>query len=203
MCPKPAIRRGGYTLIELLLAVALLAVLVGITVPSALRLYADSQLSEAAELVRQQVAGARIRAIDSGLIYQFRYEPDGRRFIVCPFERETEASNDAATGTGVTTGVGKFTKFAGELPDGFRFIACCIGTTATGQQVAEEFLDGLPNAGDLASVAWSPPITFAPDGTAVDAAFEVEDPRKYVMRFEVRGLTGAVKFYFVSTEAAP
>jgi hypothetical protein len=166
-------------------------------VPGALRLYADSRLSEAAELVRQQVAGTRTRAIEGGLVYQFRYEPDGKFFVCAPFEREVEASDSNASGTGVTTGVGKFTKFAGELPDGFQFVACCTNGAA-GQQLAEQFLEGLPNAEKLAGLSWSPPLLFRPDGTAVDAAFELQDSRKQAVRFEVRGLTGAVRTELVA-----
>jgi len=193
-------RRNGYTLLEMLLTLAVLAVLVGTIVPGALRLYADSRFSEASEMVRAQVAGTRTRAIESGLVYQFRYEPDGRHFVSCPYEREIEPTNPNAIGTGATVGVGKFSKFAGELPNGFKFNACCTGG-AMGGGIASQFLDGLPDAQSLASLGWSPPIVFAGDGTAMDAAFELVDPRKQSIRFEVRGLTGSVKLGPIQSEA--
>ena len=192
--------RAGYTLLELLLALVVVAVLVGVSLPGALRLYGDSRLAEAAELVRLQLAGTRTRAVDGGLTYQFRYEPDGRYFLAAPFEAEIEGTDSNAIGTGVTEGVGKFSKFAGELPEGFRFIACCTGG-AVGGQISEELLAGLPNAGKLAAISWSPPILFSPNGTSMDSAFELADPRRQSVRFEVRGLTGAVKLGPIRAEA--
>jgi hypothetical protein len=184
-------RSGGYTLVELLLALGLLALLAGITVPSAMRMYADTQLAEAAEQVRLQLAGTRMRAIEGGIVYQFRFEPDGRSYVSLPYEREIEGSNPAATGTGATVGVGKFTRFAGKLAEGFQFHACCTGANATGGKLTEELLGDLPDASELAGVEWSPPILFIPDGAAIDGAFEVRDHREQSFRLEVRGLTGA------------
>jgi len=193
-------RHAGYTLLELLLALAVLAVLVGTTVPGALRMYQDSRLSEAAESVRKELAGARTRAIESGLVYQFRYEPEGGHFAVVPFETEIEPTDANATGTGATLGVGRYSKFAGELPKGFTFVACCT-SGATGGQIAEAFLQGLPNAQDLSGVSWAPPIVFAADGTAMgDAAFQIVDARKMAVRFEVRGLTGAARLGQIEPE---
>ncbi len=183
--------RTGYTLVELLLAVALLAMLAGITVPAALRMYADSRLSEVAEQVRLQVAGTRVRAIESGLVYQFRYEPDGRSYCSVPYEREFEGSNPNATGTGATTGVGRFTRFAGELAEGFQFAAVGDPENAIGGQLSEEVFGDLPNADKLSGVDWSPPILFVADGSAIDAAFEIVDSRGKLMLLTVRGLTGA------------
>lgn len=186
-------RRRGYTLVELLLALALLGVLASVTVPSAMRLFFRSQLSGSMEEVRSQLAGSRVRAIESGLVYQFRFEPEGRNYISVPFERETEASDPNATGTGATTGVGKFTRFAGQLPEGFRFVDCCSGTGAIGGELDESVFGELPSAGELSGLEWSPPILFYADGSAVDAAFEVVDNNAQYVRMEVRGLTGATQ----------
>jgi len=188
-----AVPRRGYTLIELLLAVGVLAMLAGVIVPNALRMYADSRLSEVAEQVRAQLAGSRSRAIEHGLVYQFRFEPDGRHYVAIPFEREFEGSDPTSTGTGGTTGLGTFTRFAGELPTGFRFIdvSGSGSSAAGGQQLPEETFGELPNAGDLAGVSWSPPILFTADGASVDAALEIADRRNQAIRLEVRGLTGA------------
>jgi len=184
-------RCRGYTLVELLLALALLGMLASVTVPSAIRIFFRSQLTGSMEDVRAQLAGSRVRAIESGLVYQFRFEPDGRHYVSVPFERETEASNPNATGTGATTGVGKFTRFAGELPEGFRFVDCCSGPGAIGGELSADVFGELANAKDLAALEWSPPILFHADGSAVDAAFELVDNNAQFVRLEVRGLTGA------------
>jgi hypothetical protein len=200
---RPSADRTGYTLVEIMLAFAVIAVLIGVTMPPALRLQADSKLSSAAEQVRSQVAGTRVRAIESGIVYQFRYEPDGRRFISVPYEREIEGSDEDATGTGGTLGVGRLTRFAGELPEGLRFIACCVDPSAGTVKLSADAFGELPNADEMTGVQWSPPILFVPDGAAIDAAFEVADGRKLAIRVQVRGLTGATSVSAMRAESGP
>jgi len=184
-----------------------LAMLGGIVVPSALRLHADSRLSEVTEVVRYQLGSTRSRAIEGGLVYQFRFEPKGRNFIAIPFEREFEGSDLTSSGSGATTGLGVFTRYAGELPAGFRFNDCSPGTASTQstQQLSEDALGELPNAQDLAGLAWSQAILFVPDGSAADYAFEVADGRDQAIRLEVRGLTGATTQtrIITATESSP
>lgn len=188
--------RPAYTLLELVLALAVLSVLAGVSVPYALRMHAEARIAEAADAVRAQLAGARARAIEGGLVFQFRYEPDGRHYFVAPFEHEIDAADASAVGTGASTGVGQFTRFAGSLPPKFHFVACCLPATATGaaaaQQVGSQVFNGLPNANELTGLSWSPPILFGPDGGSADSAFEVVDRAHQSVRLEVRGLTGAV-----------
>ena len=203
--------RPGYTLVELLLALAVLAMLGGIVIPPALRMYADSRLLEVSEQVRFQVGSTRARAIEGGLVYQFRFEPGGRNYIAVPFEREFEASDLTSTGSGMTTGLGAFTRYAGELPEGFRFIDDATASTSSapqpnsGQGLSEEAFGELPNATALAGLSWSQPILFVPDGAAVDYAFEVADNRDQAVRLEIRGLTGAtsVSRIITATETSP
>lgn len=196
-------RRAGYTLVELLLALAVLAMLAGLTVPSALRLQADSQLSSAGELVRLQLAGSRMRAIESGLVYQFRYEPGGAYYVSLPYEREFENSNLNATGTGGTVGVGKYTRFAGKLPDGMTFAASSQASESKGVELSAEEFGELPNADDLAGVRWSAPILFVPDGAALNRAVTVTDRRGERLQLKVRGLTGATSVARLPGESAP
>jgi hypothetical protein len=187
----------------MLLAISVLAILAGTTIPAALTLYQQSQVAEVVEKVRGQFAGARARAIEAGLIYQFRIEPEGRAFVVVPFEREIDAATTANTGTGATTGVGQFSKFAGELPEGYRFVACCGTLAAASQSLSEAALTGLPNAAELAGRTWSAPVLFFPNGSAGgDAAFEVVNQRQQASKLSVRGLTGSVTVGRVTGEGA-
>jgi prepilin-type N-terminal cleavage/methylation domain-containing protein len=78
--------RTGYTLVELLLVVAILVVLVALSVPMIGPMFAGSRVDAASDLVRARLAEMRVRAMEEGRPYvlkasksKFRYEPADNR----------------------------------------------------------------------------------------------------------------------------
>ncbi len=190
---------SGFTMIEMLLVLGVIAVIIAVAWPNVIRLTGQQRLLESGEKVRSLAASARIHAIESGLVYQFRYEPGGRRFVVIPFEREFESVSPDARGTGSSTGLGRFSKAAGLLPEGVSFTApTLMGSTSTtpsasgGQKIPGELFSGLPDAAKLEQASWSGPILFQSDGTGTDVSFELVDRRNQRVTLTVRGVTGAV-----------
>jgi prepilin-type N-terminal cleavage/methylation domain-containing protein len=184
---RPQHRRPrGYTLLEVLLALAILGLVAGVALPSALRMYADGQLTDAGEAVRHQLSLARSRAIETGERFQFRYEPDGRHGVVVPWEADL-ANDPERTSGGAQAAV---LVSSVTLAEGLRFVSVENAPATGGSTLNEQLFAGLPNATELAGVAWSTPILFAGDGSAIDAAWMVVDGRGQGLRVEVRGLTG-------------
>lgn len=194
--------RAGYTMLELLLVLAVLAVILAVALPNVMRLFSQQKLTESAEKVRSLAASARVHAIDSGLVYQFRYEPGGGHFLVVPFEREFEGVSQNARGTGTAAGLGRFSKASGTLADGITFAAPTLlnpaGTgsaasaTGMGQKLPSNLLSGLPDSSKLENLSWSGPILFQPDGSAADATFDMVDKRNQHITLKIRGITGAI-----------
>ncbi len=168
-----------------------MAVLAGVTIPSALRMYADTKLTDAAEKVRALVGQTRLHAISTGERFQFRYEKDGSHYLQVPLE--VPAPVDTENTTVPTLPRPKST--LGILPDGLRFTtedADVIQTGGTpGPPLIPELLNELPDSKDLVSLSWSAAIVFAEDGSASDATWLVVDSRNQAIPVEVRGLTGA------------
>jgi prepilin-type N-terminal cleavage/methylation domain-containing protein len=187
---------AGFTLFEILLALGVLSILVALSWPSVLRLYGEQKLISAAEKARSLIASARVHAIESGLVYQFRYEPKGNHFLVVPFEREFEGADPKTRSTGAESGVGQFSKLGGNLPEGIEFRDANVPrsdtSTNTGQQISSDALSGLPNADKLSGVTWSGPLLFQPDGSAADAEVILVDRHSQRVTLRVRGITGAV-----------
>ena len=67
---------------ELLIVVALLAMVLTLSLPSLRKLSAKSELRNAARQLRVTLLEARLAAIDSGDLTYFRYQPGGGRFEV-------------------------------------------------------------------------------------------------------------------------
>jgi prepilin-type N-terminal cleavage/methylation domain-containing protein len=190
-------RRAAYTMLEMLLVLAVVAVVIAIAWPNVTRLSSQQKLNESAEKVRALAASARVHAIESGLVYQFRYEPGGRHFLVVPFEREFEGVSPTSQGTG--TFPGRFSKASGTLPEGVTFAAPSLlnslasnPAAALGQKLPAELLTGLPDAAKLETVSWSGPLLFQPDGSAADTSLDVTDKRNQRITLRVRGVTGAI-----------
>ena len=77
-------RRGGYTLLETLLTLAVLLAVAGAVYPAFQRFYLDLALRQAAQELQQEVGRLRASAVDSGLVHEFRYVPGEGRYLCGP-----------------------------------------------------------------------------------------------------------------------
>ncbi len=177
--------RRGYTFVEVLLVLALLAVLAGLAWPSVLRFRNEQSIKDAAERVRSELDRTRFRAIESGIAYQFRYETDGRRFIAVPAEREaTVASTTASIQSSPNLKV-----YAGEIIEGLTF-GPAPDAPRVGEKLSAEWLNGLPESAVLQQANWSPAIVYYADGTGTKSEFRVLDETRRFIDVTVRDLTG-------------
>jgi hypothetical protein len=188
----------------MLLVLGVIAAFAGMTVPSVLRMHGQRKLTESAERVRAMAASARVRAIESGLVYQFCCETNGNHFVVVPFEADHASATGGGTGAQAAP-VNMLSRAYGVLPKGVVFSSTVMGISGNlvassgSHKIAMTFLEGLPNASDLANLNWSQPILFNSDGSAnADAQIVVSDSKAQHITLRVRAFTGAVSMERIS-----
>jgi prepilin-type N-terminal cleavage/methylation domain-containing protein len=178
--PEGEGRRGGYTLVEVLLVLAIMVLIAAVAWPAVQKPLARRQVQEAAGTVRTKLSNARIDAMRSSHVYAFQYLAGSGAYRFAP----QDAPGDeplAAHGDCLSAE-------DGSLPDGIRFLADV-------SPEADESADAAPQNGppsDETGDGWSDPIYFYPDGTASDARFIVAGERGFAMRVKLRGITGSV-----------
>lgn len=178
---------------------SVLTVVVTLTWPSLMHYMQEQEILEGAQAAQAAAAGTRIKAIDTGLTYQFRYEPQGRRFVVVPFDSpESIAASSTDTGT---SGVSTYPVLSGQIGPESRFVIPEDEPAVTEGLPAEVFAN-LPNARDLEATAWGPPILFFPDGSANDATFRILNEDGLRIDLALRGLTGTVTVGPIFQEAS-
>lgn len=197
--PRHVGARGAFTLFELLIILALLVTVLAVSWPALEQFHVQYQLRQAGALVQARLAGARVHAVDTGVDYQFRFEPGGQRFVVLPFDAQAlaESSAGASGGAGPNAGTAsrptpQFPKRAGRLPSPkARFDPAGTGGNSP-QPIPGEWLSGIHDADQFAGVSWSAPILFHADGTASAAHVMIRDNRSRTVTVSVRALTGGV-----------
>jgi prepilin-type N-terminal cleavage/methylation domain-containing protein len=189
-----AIRRSGFTMVEVLLVLALVAVIAALAWPVLQKPFANRRLHTAADVVRTEFCQARVDAMRSGHTFTFRYAPDSDRFCTSP---ENDPSGTdlpdsdpdfAASGDEDTFGpVDEVPQQPVEktLPEGVKFVA------------TENAADALAVPDDPESITdvsdgWSSPIFFYPDGTTSDARLMLANDSGYAIELTLRGVTGTV-----------
>lgn len=177
--------RAGFTIMEMLIVLAVLALALAIIFPSVTRLFRDQRMLRAVEQLQGRLATAHNRAVEDQVNYQFRFEPNGRRFVVFPEpevgEEDDEAAQEAA---------GRQYRYSGELMEPLQFDPGDWGSSSG--NVPDEWFQGMADASTLAGIAWSEPLLFYPDGTSTGGEIAVHDDRNNEVRFSVRPVTGGV-----------
>jgi prepilin-type N-terminal cleavage/methylation domain-containing protein len=182
----------GYTLVELLLVLGLLAAIGALAWPALERPFANRRLRVAADVVRTEWSLARVEAIRSGGPCVFRYAAGGRQFcrerqagespVAAVTEQQEEPLPAAEAAASPST--------PKKLPEGVFFSAA--GVPLDLQAAAA---DAEPAESD-----WSEPIFFYPDGTTSDARLVLANDRGKHVELTLRGLTGTVSIGEVLTD---
>ena len=187
----------------MILVLTILVVVAGLSWPQLLRYLRERAIREEAHSVRVELNGARIKAIDQGLTYQFRFEPDGQRFIVLPYDRPdigAGSSLDPATGAAATSQPTALVPIvSGRLPKTCRFDVPQVTNATSGaeqrvwtEKLPDEWLLLIPDGNELRQTSWGPPIRFFADGTADDGMVTILDDDRRRIEISVRGFTGTV-----------
>jgi prepilin-type N-terminal cleavage/methylation domain-containing protein len=194
----------GFTLFEILIVLSILVMLISLTWPSLLRYVRERGLREQAHAVRVELNNARMKAVDGGITYQFRFEPGGRRYIVLPDQppaAEPSASGAqssivASPAQAITVTLPVLSATLAEpctfdVPKVYDAVTRADQPVVT-ERLPEEWLTALPDGTALRETGWSPPIRFYSDGAAEDGMVTVIDDQRRRIEVTVRGLTGSV-----------
>jgi prepilin-type N-terminal cleavage/methylation domain-containing protein len=170
---------AAFTLLEMILVLTILLTVLTVSYPALNHLYVVHQLRQGADEVQVRLMACRVRAIEAGLTYQFRFEPGGQRFVAVPY--------DSATMTGGSS----LWKHGGELPATVQFVSNSV-FPGMGEELPAGLLNGLSNAGEMQGAHWSAPILFKPDGSSSGGVFELKGKDGDIRTVSVRALTGGV-----------
>ena len=198
-------RPRGLTLLEVLLVLGLLVVVAALAAPTVGLTLDSNRLRSSGDLVRASLAKARLKAMESGRTYTFRYQPGGNGYVIEAWYSADDFLEASTLALGTTAGGMMSGGAAGQtpiqnpmqnaaptnpetLPESITFAgsemttdmraAMLMQTTAVGQSVDE---------------TWSQPMFFYPDGTSSTARLVLLNARQRSITLTLRGLTGVVK----------
>lgn len=222
--------RSGFSLVELLIVMAVLAAVAGLVLPSLRGPLDKSRLTGAAKELRASLAKARALAIRESRQVAFRYEIGGDRYII---ERASgpanamitvleDSSGATTTPSGLTTESADAPTARTDNPDGSSLKSMTLreGRLPVGLSFAEpvsekEVSDESQIAPDVIAPAittsdpstggfrrWSDAIRFEPSGRTQDAVIRVTGQRDFVVDVTLRGLT-ATAMYSAPTRITP
>ncbi len=193
--------RRAFTLLELLLVLALLAMMAAFSWPALRGSMGGQNLRSAGDQVRTSWLRARTKAITSGEAMSFRYQPGTGRYRI---EQRTEqqillAAFSASLGGAGQPGGGGSSAAAvpsaaplppveDELPEGVSFGDSEVMADSRATRLAAE--DRVRSMGDG---SWSEAVLFYPDGTATAARVVLVGARGRAIAIELRSLTGDVR----------
>ena len=179
--------RHGFTLLEVLLVLAIIVMLTAMAYPSIEAMYADARLTAAADQIRARWADARTKAIEEGRPYRFAVQQDGR-FRIAPDAADFWNGGGGDAANSDTNDPDTPPLVVEEaLPKGVNF--------------ADGGITGSDNSGGGDGGPWQTVVTFQPDGTAsqdVEVIFQADGTRP--LQLKLRALTGSVTVQALSPD---
>lgn len=177
---------SGFTLMELLLVLAILTVIVALAWPSVQRSFEDAEFRDAAKQVRIELAETRLEAIRAGATRVFRFRGGTGEFLVSGLDSSGETEERSASP--------RANSQPQVLPHGVRFQGQQTEDTLAEELTGDSFDVG--SSGSLSSSTaggWSDPIVFFANGRTSTVRIRLVDHRGYRLDVTLRGLTGSAR----------
>jgi type II secretory pathway pseudopilin PulG len=183
----------------MVIVLAVVGTLLALAVPAMRRSLAKSELNDAAGQLRVVLAKARLKAIESGAVQTFCYQPGTGRFVVVSHDApraeqgaepppEEESLDEMAT-----------QELAGDIvfldPDDEDSIPTLDDQPSQSEDNRIHVVQAEELDYDLVSTEsseWSKPVVFYPSGRASDAQFRLLGQFDYYVDVNLRGLTGTI-----------
>jgi prepilin-type N-terminal cleavage/methylation domain-containing protein len=207
-------RRNGYTLIEILIVVSILAAVSAMAVPALRGPLERTRLRSAARNFQSAIGKARNAAIRTGRVHTIEYEPGSGRFRLDHAPEPTMPDFETSgTNSAIPDSVDELLDPAGvdessairfELPIGVyfaqlqsqpdQFDADAFDTGSdSGRLVSAETAESDVIIDRAESPKWSTPITLYPNGRTEDITIRIATESSFI-DVSIRGLTGAASF---------
>lgn len=190
--------RRGFTLLELMLVMALLVAITALTIPTLSGPLDNHRLRQGADQVRSSWVRARATAMEKGRTYVFTYSLGAGEFTLVPWlSGDDYLESDQLTSLGIEADGDSLALAASmapkteRLPENVYF----LGSQTAADMRAEVLAMSTPDAAagiQAAEGPASPPIFFYPDGTTSTARLVVANQRGRCVTVTLRGLTGVV-----------
>ena len=190
--------KGGFTLLELLLVVAILSVLASIAVPQVAWLLGDRRIVRGAKLLREELILARVDAMRQGRVLMIDGMLESNLMRVRPYNSLADSVN-AVDQTGSQSAMLSGADQAQlvpvlqdeseireiELPEEVVVQTVAVVSAARAMEIEQSMISSQAEG-------YSQPILFYPDGTTSTAAIVVYHPVYGKMTVKLRGITGDV-----------
>lgn len=191
--------RHGFTIIELLLALAILVTLAAMVVPSFSSLLADRRVARAGDQLRVEMMQARLAAMRSGRTYLLQLQTGTNSVRIRPWvdmRDMTEATDQTGSSSALLTGGNVIggTMQAVDVEQATRTVELpetMVVSDVRVQSSPRSFLIESQTQNE-ATDGWSQPILFYPDGSTSTAAVTVNSSGAGRIIVIIRGLTGEV-----------
>jgi prepilin-type N-terminal cleavage/methylation domain-containing protein len=212
---QPSGERCGFTLLEIMLVLTIIAILGAIAVPQFTDLYARQRLHASAERIRLDLDRARLEAMRTGQAQMFECALGQGNYSVHPLSQQKDMLNTGEGATVVTqfgsvaatTDSGMLaaadpTTLSGKvrtLEEKVTFLSCLVATDSRAYSVAQQ---SAATSGQLSLSTVAQAILFYPDGSTSNAEVRVQNSRGEVRAIRLRGLTGHSKVITVTNVAS-
>ncbi len=199
--------RPGFSLIELLIVIAILTIVTAFVLPSLRGPLDRAKLRSAAVDVKKAWGKARSVAIRDGFTTTFRCKIGGRYWKI---ERDLQIVSLDSSDTTREIPLGLNAETAaynqqpehdkrelireGWLPQGSTFRKLTLAKSESPMQDASVFNSEQSSSLSDSASAWSDPLKFHPAGRSEDAQLRVAGADRFVVDVTIRGLTSNVSF---------
>ncbi len=191
-------KRTAFTLLELLLTLAVLAALTAVAIPQIGLLAGDRRLVRGGDLLRVEITRLRVDAMRQGRVLMLEGMLQGNSFRSKPFysaSDATEAYDQTGSQSGLLTGAAEGVvamveqdsdaEELIELPEDIMVENVGVVSAARAMEI-EQVTDS------ARTDEWSRPILFYPDGSTSTAVVTLYNPELGRVVVRVRGITGDV-----------